>query len=342
MNKILYIDINLDNIHKFIELIKTDYKIIDLENDNITNDDIYISNNQTNINNYSDFINFDFYYKESPKIINYTTKLINSEKPYVSVEGGIFKESHNETGVITFPQNLNVGIYDYKSIYNIWGLDIITNYKLIINPKFYYNGKMPIIEPNNKKGIFYLENNHPISNNGNIIDNYIGNVYYKVDELIISTYYDYKTTIVYENYQESELDVGIYYLIDKTVIIKPLITYLINSILNTEIKSITPTIIPQKNYIFSINNIQNITINKNTGELFFNKVDIGIYDIIINITLDDILLLTINHKLTVNPEFYYENNKPIVSYSFYKIEYDELPHNITIDENNIINPFEEI
>ena len=286
----------------------------------------YLFNNAYEIIPYTLQIKQVFYYNIN-KTIMYINESSNSILPYVNPNIGTFSITGNNnllvqlnlvrinffTGLISFLSNIEPGLYNFTVNYTINNIRSTTNYILEVLPILNYSintrtllydssgfSVNPIYNPIG--GVFSLSgiinNLISINNNGLLFFNKLINVG-KYDFNVI---YLIKNVFTFNPYQ---------------LIISPIINYNINSLTLqyqrlTESYSIRPYI-NQSNGIFTINDFSNnqskltpnfISIDQSGIIIFSKRIDTGIYNLIINYTLNNITNFT-TYNLTIKPEFYY-------------------------------------
>jgi len=242
----------------------------------------------------------EIYYDISNLIINYGTTYY-SKRPIINPFNGQFSINY---GVITLSGNFIIDNFDVNNYKLQIGYKInnIFNYyyiNLTIKPVIYYDNlsiivfsvnsssSSPYTSPNN--GSFYLDiSNISIQDNGIInfdpnqnIGKYLLKVYYNVNNIIQSTYYNY-IIIPYLYYNESGTSI----------------------VGGTAGNSSIPIVRPTGGKFNLVNN--NIFIDT-SGVIFIDSnLDVGIYDLVVNYNIID-LSNNFNYRMTVTPYIYYND-----------------------------------
>ena len=163
----------------------------------------------------------DYYIKET--IMKYN-EVSYSVIPIIKPKNGKFNLNKsidnikiNNLGIILF-EKPNVGKYNFDIIYAYNDISVKVNYNLLVHPIFYYNNdifyynqkiisNIPIINPSN--GIIYCnDKSYTVTKKGEIITNinnindYSLKVYYKVNNFIIDTIYNFSIipNIIYKDF----------------------------------------------------------------------------------------------------------------------------------------------
>jgi photosystem II stability/assembly factor-like uncharacterized protein len=287
---------------------------------------IYLYNNSYKITTYTLQIKPIIYYVPNKTIIYYNMS-ISSSLPYINQNNGIFNIIGNNnllvqlnlvkinylTGLINFLTTINPGIYNFNINYTINNITSITNYILELLPTLNYSINTttllysisgfsinPLYSPNN--GIFSLSgiinNLININNNGIIFFNrfinvgiYNFNVNYFINNVFTSTPYK--------------------------LIISPIIYYSINSLTLQYQRidndySVKP-IVNNPNGIFVIYDFSNndlylvpnyVSIDIYGIIIFSSNINVGIYNFIINYTLNEVTNFT-TYNLIIKSKLYY-------------------------------------
>jgi hypothetical protein len=252
---------------------------------------------------------------------------MTSEKPLVKPEGGIFTCIYNKdilidnnTGILTFLNNINVGINSIliKYIYN--NVNTEFNYKFNVLPNIVYddeynflNNVKNIIKPqliNPSGGNFILDNlNFVINKNGeiNINNNLIGTNYVNISYFnIINVQKKIKINITPDF---DYLDIQVNY--KETIEIQP--TKKINALFSFKIINLT------NDQSINLTNDQSINLtndlfNINSNGIITSKnfiIPVDIYNFEINCIIDNINICK-KCKLTILPIILSENNNKII------------------------------
>ena len=300
--------INLENIYPCDKIITVLYKL----NSVISQQDIKIK--------CYPIIN----YKINQSIIKYN-EVSYSVIPEVKPIGGKFYLNNNNytidnLGIILFNKP-NIGKCNFNIIYEFNSIITQTNYNLFIYPIFYYNNDtfyfdqniksgIPIIKPDNGK--IYCDNKkYTITKKGeiitdiNIVGDYNIKVYYKINDIVIDTLYNYSIipNIVYDDFK---------------------IKY------NSDNK-ITPNTFSPVGGIFKINKYNLYIDNTGSFNIYSLEPNNYIIDIIYNYNNKDYYYQV---NLIIEPEIKYIDNKLIYLPLGGILEYDTNIYNI--DNNNII------
>jgi len=285
-------------------------------------------------------------------IVNKTTTLYNNTKsslsPYINPLNGTFTITELDnvlvqlnlvninylTGIITFLQGINTGIYNFSIIYNLNNITNNTIYSLIVIPNiYYYNNNTTILYNNTSKsvnpnysplgGIFnisgFIYPNLVSINNTGVISFNIG---INIGFYIFLVLYNSNNQYNYYNYN---------------LTVQPIVRYDISSLIITYSKDkIYNSIIPlaiQPNGIFSISdNIYNfinivpkyVYVDSSGIIYFYPYINIAVYNFTIFYTLNNITNFT-NYKLTVISTIKYQVDNTILLYDRLTKYYIESP-----------------
>jgi hypothetical protein len=360
LNKLITDTIDIKKYNR-IGLITTNNDIVSYLTSYYNNYTIDLINNDNNL--LLLYTNIDIY-NDFPNNIEYNTTYISNYSninigEYYLLDNSI--EINKTNGQITI-NNLDIGSYNINVYYKIY--DIIVS----INLKF-----------NITSSIKYTSHNININYGDTFISDIpyiylLDNGYFILNKLIKNINIDKNTGII----TITDLNIGSYTLsIDykndnitySTIVIinvLPKISYETFQILN--IGEIGDSCIPLINnkintdYIFELDNNQyprNINIDSTLGKIYFNNLNVGIYNISINLkSKANIILNSYIYILTINPIFYYSPNIYSINYGetlssnkpyIYEtgmtnsemtnsgiITFDSLPDNFSIKDNIII------
>ena len=294
------------NIINFCCLIG-DFKI----DDQLKNDANIINLDTLNQTNYTKYLNLDFKYSDHNIELN-CNDLYTSNKPYISYINGIFK-IENDLDIIIgddgiYKVNTNkVGKYIIVITYTMnIGIQLFENINLIVNPVLKYSNYNFIKsvdeiisgKPTNKldDGIFSLVS--PI--NDITIDEKSG--------IIIITNNDvgiYKFTVTYSKNECSTKNTF-------SLVVKPYISY--DKYKNNIISSGKPVVKPEGGLFIIQNDINDITINNKTGELYFNNLQVKKYIIPIIYSINN-SFVEYDYEINYLPTIEYEENNLVFDYN---------------------------
>jgi len=257
----------------------------------------------------------------------------NSASPIYEQMGGLFSLDYNISGtinpyngILTFNNNLNVGVYDYTIIYTLDNISVLTYYTLYILPIFNYvtpikilfydisgQSEVPrILNPGGIFNIFDISNNYIINNNVYINSqtgqiNFTYNINVGIHYFLISyTLNNASNTIIYE------------LIINPSLYYSSLTSNFLYDRPNIEYSNIP--IYQQLNGTFTINDyVGNLVYNNqvfisNSGIIIFNTlIDVGVYSFIVTYTLNQTNTYII-YMLNIIPNFYYSTSIIINNY----------------------------
>uniref|UniRef100_A0A6C0DBR3 Uncharacterized protein n=1 Tax=viral metagenome TaxID=1070528 RepID=A0A6C0DBR3_9ZZZZ len=281
--------------------------------DQLKNDANIINLDTLNQTNYTKYLNLKFNYTEHNIELNYND-VFTSSKPLISYINGIFKiENNNDLAIIIdndgiYKINANkIGKYTIVISYTMdIGIELLENINLIINPVLKYSNYNFIKsvdeiisgKPTNQldDGIFSLD--CPINNI--TIDDKSG--------IIIITNNDvgiYKFIVTYSKNDCSTTNTF-------SLVVKPYISY--DKYKNNITTSGKPLVKPEGGLFIIQNDINGITINNKTGELYFNNLQVKKYNIPIIYSINN-SFVEYDYEINYLPTIDYEENNLVFDYN---------------------------
>jgi photosystem II stability/assembly factor-like uncharacterized protein/uncharacterized protein YjbI with pentapeptide repeats len=263
---------------------------------------------------------FSFISISSTLQIGYGVSFLSSGNQYI--QNGIILNGYS--GIINFGNHILVGNYILNLMYTLNNLSATTVYYLTVLPYINYKisnltldyktfaiSSLPIVDQSG--GFFYFSNISDLNNQLNYI-----------------TINNRTGVINFINGLETGLyNINIAYIINQiqnsvlfNLIIQPIYYYQYSTTILT-VNSIGYSNLPttiQQGGIFNIINFDNLTndlvsIDQNTGILSFNNILIGIYNFILNYSLNNATITT-TYQLIITPYFSYDINNLNIPYTF--------------------------